>query len=136
MAYRCAIGASVLAAALRMTVTASQAFDETKYPDLKGQWRRGPNANVAGVLGGRFNTFDPAKGWGPAQQAPLTSEYQARFGANLADQAAGGQGIGVTYTCASPAMPRVINAYGPTQFVGTPGATPLLFENIHHSLPT
>src|SRR6266446_846901 len=53
MAYRGAIGASVLAAVLLMTVTASQAFDETKYPDLKGQWRRGPNANTAGVLGGR-----------------------------------------------------------------------------------
>jgi len=36
MAYRGAIGASVLVAALLMTVTASQAFDETKYPDLKG----------------------------------------------------------------------------------------------------
>ncbi len=133
MAYRGAIGASVLAAALLMTVTASQAFDQTKYPDLKGQWRRGPNANVAGVLVGRFNTFDPTKGWGPAQQAPLTPEYQARFEANLADQAAGGQGVGVTYTCASPGMPRVINAYGPTEFVVTPGATHILVENIHDS---
>src|SRR5260370_2796362 len=138
MAYQGAIGASVLTAALLMaallmTVTASQAFDETKYPDLKGQWRRGPNANVAGVLGGRFNTFDPTKGWGPAQQARLTPEYQARFEANLADQAAGGQGIGVTYTCASPGMPRVINAYGPTEFVVTPGATHILVENIYDS---
>src|SRR5260370_8797273 len=138
MAYQGAIGAVVVKAALSMAallmaVTASQAFDETKYPDLKGQWRRGPNANVAGVLGGRFNTFDPTKGWGPAQQAPLTPEYQARFEANLADQAAGGQGIGVTYTCASPGMPRVINAYGPTEFVVTPGATRILVENIHDS---
>src|SRR5260370_10339281 len=133
MAYRCAIGASVLAAALLMTVTASHAFDETKYPDLKGQWRRGPNANVAGILVGRFNTFDPAKGWGPAQRAPLTPEYQARFEANLADQAAGGQGVGVTYTCASPGMPRVINGYGPTEFVVTPGATHILVENIYDS---
>src|SRR5258707_8123288 len=88
MAYRGAIGASVLAAVLLMTVTASQAFDETKYPDLKGQWRRGPNANMAGVLPRRVNTFDPTKGWGPAQQAPPTSEYHARFGAHPADQAA------------------------------------------------
>src|SRR5260370_15386710 len=133
MAYRCAIGASVLAAALRMTVTASQAFDETKYPDLKGQWRRGPNANAAGVLGGRFNTFEPTTGWRPAQRAPLTPESQARFEANLADQAAGGQGVGVTYTCASPGMPRVINGYGPTEFVVTPGATHILVENIYDS---
>jgi len=133
MAYQGAIGASVLAAALVITTAASQAFDETKYPDLKGQWRRGPNADIPGALRGRFNTFDPTKGWGPAQQAPLTAEYQARFAANLADQEAGGQGVGVTYTCASPGMPRVINAYGPTEFVVTPGATHILVDNIHDS---
>src|SRR5262245_16879202 len=136
MAYQGAIGASVLAAALLMAVTASRAFDETKYPDLKGQWRRGPNADVPGVLLFRFNTFDPTKGWGPAQQAPLTPEYQARFEANLADQKAGGQGVGVTYTCASPGMPRVINAYGPTEFVVTPAATHILVDNIHDSRRT
>jgi len=133
MAYRGAIGASVLVAALLMTAAPSRAFDETKYPDLKGQWRRGPNADIAGVLPGRVNTFDPTKGLGPAQQAPLTPEYQARFEANLANQAAGGQGIGVTYTCASPGMPRVINGYGPTEFVVTPGATHILVENIQDS---
>src|SRR5260370_13545085 len=101
MTYLGAIGASVLAAALLTTVTASQAFDETKYPDLKGQWRRGPNANMPGVLGGRFNTFDPTKGCGPAQHAPLTPEYQARFEANLAHQVAGGQDVGLAYTWAS-----------------------------------
>src|SRR5262252_6964352 len=99
MAYRGAIGASVLVAALLMTAAPSRAFDETKYPDLKGQWRRGPNADIAGVLPGRVNTFDPTKGWGPAQQAPLTPEYQARFEANLANQAAGGQGIGDLHLC-------------------------------------
>src|SRR5712675_443693 len=133
MAYRGAIGTSVLAAAVLMTVTASQAFDETKYPDLKGQWRRGPNANIPGVLGGRFNTFDPTKDWGPAQQAPLTPEYQARFEANLRDQEAGGQGIGETYACVSPGMPRVINAYGQTEFIITPSATHVLVENIRDS---
>ena len=133
MAYRGAIGASLLATALVVTAVPSRAFDETRYPDLKGQWRRGPNADIAGVLPGRFNTFDPTKGWGPAQQAPLTPEYQARFERNLADQAAGGQGIGVTYTCASPGMPRVINGYGPTEFVVTPQATHILVDNIYDS---
>jgi len=133
MAYRGAIAASVVAAALLTTVAASWAFDETKYPDLKGQWRRGPNANIPSAPPSRGATFDPSKAWGPAQQAPLTPEYQARFEANLADQAAGGQGIGVTYTCASPGMPRVINAYGPTEFVVTPGATHILVDNIYDS---
>jgi hypothetical protein len=133
MVYRGTIAASVVAAALLMTVTASRAFDETKYPDLKGQWRRGPNANIPNAPPFRGATFDPGKAWGPAQLAPLTPEYQARFEANLADQAAGGQGIGVTYTCASPGMPRVINAYGPTEFVVTPGVTHILVDNIRDS---
>jgi hypothetical protein len=133
MIWRSAAGACVLAAALVAFVGTARAFDQTKYPDLKGQWRRGPNTDTRSVLQGRFNTFDPTKGWGPAQQAPLTPEYQARFEANLADQEAGGQGVGVTYTCASPGMPRVTNGYGPTEFVVTPGATHILVSNIYDS---
>jgi hypothetical protein len=70
---------------------------------------------------------------GPAQQPPLTPEYQARFEANLADQAAGGQGIGETFACVSPGMPRVTNAYGQSEFVITPGTTHILVENIRDS---
>ena len=102
---------------------------KSKYPDLKGQWRRGPNANPVAAQG-RANVFDPSKGWGPAQQPPLTPEYQARFEANLADQAAGGQGIGETYTCVSPGMPRVTNGYLQSEFVVTPNTTHILVENI------
>jgi hypothetical protein len=40
MAYRGAIGVSVLVAAVLTTIAASRAFDETKYPDLKGHLRR------------------------------------------------------------------------------------------------
>jgi hypothetical protein len=126
-------GILVLATALLTTTVGALAFDETKYPDLKGQWRRGPNAITAGVLQGRANVFDPAKAWGPAQQPPLTPEYQARFEANLKDQAAGGQGIGETYACVSPGMPRVTNGYGQTEFVVTPGTTHILVENIRDS---
>ena len=85
------------------------------------------------MLQGRGNVFDPAKAWGPAQQPPLTPEYQARFEANLEDQAAGGQGIGETYTCVSPGMPRVTNGYGQTEFVVTPATTHILVENIRDS---
>jgi hypothetical protein len=132
MFERSALVVSVLSAALLSTIVAASAFDETKYPDLKGQWRRGPNA-ITGVAQGRANVFDPAKAWGPAQQPPLIPEYQARFEANLADQSAGGQGIGETYTCVSPGMPRVINGYGQTEFVVTPNATHILVENIRDS---
>ena len=40
MLERISIAASVLLA----TIATASAFDQTKYPDLKGQWRRGPNA--------------------------------------------------------------------------------------------
>jgi hypothetical protein len=133
MLERGSIGACALAAALLATIAGANAFDESKYPDLKGQWRRGPNASTVVVLRGRGNVFDPSKGWGPEQQAPLTPEYQARFEANLADQEAGGQGIGETYTCVSPGMPRVTNGYGQTEFVITPKTTHMLVENIRDS---
>ena len=131
MFYRGSIGASVLAAVLLAT-TGVWAFDDTKYPNLKGEWRRGPNANPAAAQV-RGAIYDPSKGWGPAQQAPLTPEYQARFEANLADLEAGGQGIGETYTCVSPGMPRVTNAYGQTEFIVTPNTTHILVENIRDS---
>jgi hypothetical protein len=130
MPCRNSIGAAALAGALLATLSGAWAFDETKYPDLKGQWRRAPNPYVGRVVGA---TYDPSKGWGPAQQPPLTPEYRARFEANLADQEAGGQGIGVTYTCVSPGMPRVTNGYGQTEFIVTPESTHILVENIHDS---
>jgi len=129
MLERISIAASVLLA----TIVGASAFDQTKYPDLQGQWRRGPNTSPAVEARGRANVFDPSKGWGPAQQPPLTPEYQARYEANLADQAAGGQGIVETYACVSPGMPRVTNGYGQTEFVVTPGTTHILVENIRDS---
>jgi hypothetical protein len=87
MSYQSAIGSIALAAALCVTFAGAQAFDETKYPDWKGQWSRVP---VAGLTGNP--SFDPNKSDGLAQQAPLTPEYQAILEASLADQAAGGPG--------------------------------------------
>jgi hypothetical protein len=87
-----------LAAALGATVTAAQAWDDTKYPDLKGQW-------VRGYSGG--SRFDPSKGIGPRQEAPLTPEYQAIYKVQLEEQAKGKQGIDPTIRCISPGMPRI-----------------------------
>ena len=70
------------------------AFDQSKYPDWKGQWSRVWFPGVAGQP-----SFDQTKPWGAGQQAPLTPEYRAIFEANLADQAAGGQGTDLTSTC-------------------------------------
>jgi hypothetical protein len=113
---------------LLATAPDARAFDETRYPDLKGQWLR---ARVEGVVG--QPSFDQTKSGGLAQQAPLTPEYQAIFEANLADQAAGGQGIDPTYTCLSPGMPRIMTAYEPMEFVITPDTTHVLTQHIHDS---
>jgi hypothetical protein len=115
------VGALVLVSALAATMVDARAFDDSKYPDLKGQWR---------PVGGPMR-FDPTKPWGQGQQAPLTPEYQAIFEDNLADQAAGGQGTTPTFTCISPGMPRVVNAYGQMEVVVTPETTHILVQHIH-----
>jgi hypothetical protein len=121
MHERSSMAAVALTAALLMTIAGAQAFDDTKYPDLKGQWR---------AIGGPMR-FDGSKPWGPGQEAPLTPEYQAIFEANLADQAAGGQGYDRDFVCLSPGMPRVTNGYGEMEFVITPDTTHVLIQHIH-----
>jgi hypothetical protein len=109
---RCiAICATVLAAALITSVGGAVAFDDSKYPDLKGQWRRAGNAGLlAGGFGGiRWdNSNPPASDLSLGQKPPLTPEYQSIYDENLDDMAKGGQGIDPTATCVSPGMPRVM----------------------------
>jgi len=121
MLCRSSIGAIALAAALGATLAGAEAWDDAKYPDFKGQWR---------VIGGPMR-YDGSKPWGPGQQAPLTAEYQAIFEANLADQAAGGQGLDRDYVCNSPGMPRVTNGYGQMEIIVTPDTTYILIQHIH-----
>ena len=124
MLYRSSIAAIVLAAALGATCADAQVVDNAKYPDLSGQW-------IRGYPGGA--RFDPAKPVGPRQEAPLTPEYQAIYQADLAEQAAGGQGIDPTYRCLSPGMPRIMHVYSPMEIVVTPKTTHILIEHIHDS---
>jgi hypothetical protein len=110
------VNAAAAAAALLMTVAFARAFDEARYPDLKGQWDR-----------------TTAPRWADAKTAPLTPEYRAIFEENLKDQAAGGQGTDPTFTCIAPGMPRVMNAYEPFEIVVTPRTTHILMDHIHDS---
>ena len=126
MRYRSLIGAAALMAVL-VAAPSAQAFDESKYPDLKGQWRRTNTGNPLRI----GLPWDESKPVGLGQQAPLTPEYQAIYEANLADQAQGGQGIDPTYTCLSPGMPRVMIAYAPMEVVVTPETTYIFMEHIH-----
>ena len=123
MRYRSAATAFAFLAALCLTWAESRAWDETAYPDLRGQWR----------AIGDPTQFDPSKARGLAQQAPLTPEYQALFEAALKDQAAGGEGLAQTHSCVSPGMPRVTNGYGPLEVIVTPRTTHIMVEHINDS---
>jgi hypothetical protein len=126
MRFRILACTTALAAAL-LTPIGAQAFDESKYPDLKGQWRRVavPSGHYRGVQ------YDPHKPAGPGQQAPLTPEYQKIFEANLADQELGGQAGDPTYRCLSPGMPRIMGPYGEMEVVVLPEVTHILIDHIH-----
>ena len=102
MRVRNAIGAMAFMAALLMTIGVAAAYDESKYPDFNGQWRRASRvpSNRVGAA------FDPSKPFGPRV----------------------GQGIDPTYRCLSPGMPRVMIPYSGMEFVVTPSATLILFE--------
>ena len=128
MRYRSLVIMVALAAAVSATMTGARAFDESRYPQWKGEWRRVP---VAGLKG--QPSHDPNKSEGLAQQAPLTPEYQAILAASIADQAAGGPGNDPTYTCLAPGMPRVMIVYDPMEIIITPKTTHMLMGHIHDS---
>ena len=107
-----------LAAALCMTVADARAADDPLYPDWSGGWTR--------VRDGKHGNWDPDKPRGLGQEAPLTGEYQARYEANLAAQARGGQGENPGYRCQPHGMPRIMNADHPVFFAVTPEATYLM----------
>ena len=91
MIHRNLIAAIGLGAALAATIGAAQAFDESKYPDLRGEWR--------GTGGNKWPT-----------PAPLTAEYQAIFEANL--QRPGGRRTGRHAHHRLPAAPG-LRGYSP-----------------------
>ena len=128
MLHGSSIGALALAVALVASVSGATAWDNTKYPDWKGQWRRAP---VPGAVG--QPPHDPSKPYGRGQQAPLTADYQKIFEANLADQAAGGQGNDVTRICLPNGMPRAMSAYEPLEIIITPDITYILIDHIEHT---
>ena len=100
--------------AQKATAPASQ-YDPARYPDWSGpmRWIATPGGN----------RYDPTKPPGRTQQAPLTPEYQARFDADLKDQAAGGQGDNQTYSCLPGGLPREMAGNQGLEFVVTPKAT-------------
>jgi hypothetical protein len=126
MHERSLIGAIVLAAALCASASSARAFDDGKYPDLKGQWIGvRPNGNAGGQP-----SFDPYQRWGTTQNAPMIQEYKDLFEANLVDQRDGGQGTNATSTCLAPGMPMVMNAHSPMEIIVLPDITYIRVDHI------
>jgi hypothetical protein len=125
MLHRRSLCAMAFVAALCATVNTAPAFDDAMYPDWKGAWNRTPSGNPR---------FDTSKQRGLEQQAPLTPEFQARYERSLADQAAGGQGDHVGYTCAAWGMPAMMNLYDAMEIVIMPNTTYILIDDITDSV--
>jgi hypothetical protein len=118
MLKRSAIAALVVAA-LMWPAADARAFDESKYPDFSGQWRRPPGIGIQ---------WDQTKSLGRGQQAPLTPEYQTLFEWSMADQAAGGQGNDPPSRCMPFGLPRIMSVIFPMEIVITPKTTHILFD--------
>jgi hypothetical protein len=118
-------GVIAVVATLLATAGNVQAFDDAKYPDLKGAWDR----TVQGAP-----RFDPSKPRGLPQQAPLTPEYQKLYEASLADQEAGGQGSHTAYRCLAWGMPAMMNGYGRIEFIVEPETTWMLIDDGNDSV--
>jgi hypothetical protein len=95
----------------------ARAFDDAKYPDWKGAWDR---------------TVLPR--WvQPGDTAPLTTEYQAIYDANLAAQARGEPGDAPQWYCLPQGMPMMMSAFDPMEFVLTPDTTYILISHVNDS---
>jgi len=119
MVSRNTVAAFTFATALSLPIAGAFAFDESKYPDFSGQWRRPPGIGIQ---------WDQTKPLGRGQQAPLTPEYQKVFEASLADQAAGGQGNDPPSRCMPFGLPRIMSVIFPMEILITPKTTHILFD--------
>ena len=110
---RSSIASFALAAVLGMAVSGAQAFDETKYPNWKGQWVR---------IGGG-GQWDPSKPPVRGQEPPITEEYRAIWEKNIAEARAGGQYYNTQVRCIYSGMPRMMFAYEPMEVIVLPEIT-------------
>jgi hypothetical protein len=110
---RSLIGALALAATLSLAVPGAQAFDESKYPNWKGQW----------VRIGAGGLYDPDKPPGRGQQPPITEEYRAIWEKNIAEARAGGQYYNPQVRCIPSGMPRMMIGYEPIELIVLPEVT-------------
>jgi len=110
---RTVIGALTLAATLSFSVAGAQAFDDSKYPNVKGQW----------VRIGAGGLYDPDKPPARGQQPPITEEYRAIWEKNIAEARAGGQYYNPQVRCIPSGMPRMMIGYEPIEVIVLPEIT-------------
>jgi hypothetical protein len=110
------LGAIALTVALLLVSSGALALDESKYPDLKGQWDR------VGV-----------PNWSPAGPPPLTAEYKAVLEANRADMRNGGPGGVPSQYCYPQGVPMMMNIYDPMEIVITADITYILISHVNDS---
>jgi hypothetical protein len=114
---------AIVAMAWFISPAAAQLIDLGKYPDLNGQWRRVVLPGIGGQGG-----HDQTKPVGFAQQAPLTPEYVTILEKSLADLSNGGLELTPTSRCLPAGMPHMMMAFGPQEYVITPGTTYILID--------
>jgi hypothetical protein len=128
MSHGSPISAIALAVALCMAHSSAQAFEDSKYPDLSGQWTRAVAPGVPDEP-----RFDPRKPPGRGQEPPLTPEYQAIFEANLREREAGVPGTWPGPSCLPPGMPAQMTAYRPLEFIVLPDVTYIRIDYIRET---
>ena len=111
------VGAIAVVAELCVPLCAEYAFDDSKYPNFKGQWSR----------------VGPPRWLAPGEKAPLTPEYQAYYEEILKDQAQGGIGNWPSSYCIPQGMPAMMNLFDPMEIVVTPETTYILISHINDS---
>jgi hypothetical protein len=122
------VAAMAFAATLCLAHSGAQAFEDSKYPDLHGQWVRAVAPGVSDEP-----RFDPHKPPGPGQEPPLTAEYQAIFEANLREREAGVPGTWPGPSCLPPGMPAQMTAYRPLEFIVLPDVTYIRIDYIRET---
>src|SRR5438270_9478907 len=114
--YELRLLAAIALTAGLMASASARMLDESKFPDLKGQWER------VGV-----------PNWTPAGTPPFTPEYQAVFEANRADMKNGGAGGVASQYCYPQGMPMMMNLYDPMEIAVTLDVTYILISHVNDS---
>jgi hypothetical protein len=102
--------------------------------EFSGRWVRvgGPNWVQPADVAQFFPLYDPRQ-YLPPPPGLLTSQYQAIFEANRADQAAGGVGDVPSTFCIPQGMPMMMDLYDPMEIIVTPAVAYILISHVNDS---